>query len=122
MPDIRFLHASLLVADLAASRDFYEAIIGLRPLPRPELGFPGAWYDLGNAQLHLLRLDNPDPIAGRPAHGGRDRHIALAVSDWDGLGARLDARAIAYTLSQSGRRALFCRDPDGNTLELAPLD
>jgi len=24
---------------------------------------------------------------------------------------------VAFTLSQSGRSALFCRDPDGNALE-----
>jgi glyoxylase I family protein len=29
----------------------------------------------------------------------------------------LDGARIAYTLSRSGRAALFCRDPDGNALE-----
>ncbi|MGR9099900.1 MAG: VOC family protein, partial [Gammaproteobacteria bacterium] len=26
-----------------------------------------------------------------------------------------------YTLSKSGRQALFCRDPDGNALEILEL-
>jgi glyoxylase I family protein len=30
---------------------------------------------------------------------------------------RLNQAGVTYTLSQSGRRALFCRDPDGNALE-----
>jgi glyoxylase I family protein len=81
----------------------------------------------------------PDPEAGvqRPAHpqgvprgsmglkprqytqhGGRDRHVALAVSDFAELLDRLNRAGVAYTLSSSGRRALFCRDPDGNALEL----
>jgi catechol 2,3-dioxygenase-like lactoylglutathione lyase family enzyme len=35
----------------------------------------------------------------------------------DALKRRLDAAGVTYTSSQSGRAALFCRDPDANTLE-----
>lgn len=113
------LHAGLLVADLATARVFYESVLGLIPLPnRPNLPYPGAWYALNaHQQLHLMQLPNPDADALRPAHGGRDRHIALGVTQLAPLKARLDAANVAYTLSQSGRPALFCRDPDGNTLE-----
>jgi len=44
-------------------------------------------------------------------------HIALAVSDMAELIARLELAGIAHALSQSGRSALFCRDPDQNALE-----
>jgi glyoxylase I family protein len=116
---VGLLHASLLIADFAASRAFYEGVLGLQPSEkRPDLGFPGIWYDVGPAQIHLICQPNPDPVTGRPEHGGRDRHTALAVRDWDALKAKLDGAGIAYSLSRSGRRALFCRDPDGNTLEL----
>jgi glyoxylase I family protein len=115
----RLLHASLLVSDLDRARAFYEGVLGLSPSPsRPDLGFPGVWYDLGPSQIHLLALPSPDPATGRPGHGGRDRHTALAVRGWDGLKTALDLAGIPYTLSRSGRRALFCRDPDGNALEL----
>jgi glyoxylase I family protein len=113
------LHASFITSDLARSRAFYEGMLGLRPNPgRPNMSFDGVWYDVApNQQIHLLLL--PDPEAGlqRPAHGGRDRHVALAVSDLVKLVERLDHAKVAYTLSRSGRRALFCRDPDGNALE-----
>jgi glyoxylase I family protein len=113
------LHASFLSSDLARSRAFYEGVLGLRPNPsRPQMSYDGIWYDVApNQQIHLLLL--PDPEAGlqRPAHGGRDRHVALAVSDIAKLIERLELAGIVYTLSQSGRRALFCRDPDGNALE-----
>ena len=113
------LHTTFLVADLARSREFYEGLLGLVPdASRPDLGFPGIWYALNERQqIHLMRL--PDPEAGlvRPEHGGRDRHVALAVDDVDALAARLEAAGVVYTRSKSGRAALFCRDPDGNALE-----
>jgi glyoxylase I family protein len=115
-------HASLIVADTGRSLAFYRDILGLSPLAeRPDLGFPGAWLAVGRGQIHLLELPNPDPSQGRPAHGGRDRHLALTAPDLAPLCARLDVAGIPYTLSRSGRRAIFCRDPDGNALELVEL-
>jgi glyoxylase I family protein len=116
---IRMLHATFLVADLGQARVFYERVLELRPNPgRPEMSFPGVWYDVGtDQQIHLMQLPNPDADMQRPSHGGRDRHTALAVDDLDGLIARLALARINYTVSQTGRRALFCRDPDNNTLE-----
>ena len=112
------LHATFLVADLERARAFYEEMLGLHINPaRPDLGYPGVWYDIGSAQLHLMRLPNPETGLQRPAHGGRDRHVAVAVNDLDELRQRLDGAGVAYTLSKSGRRALFCRDPDDNALE-----
>ena len=112
------LHASLLVKDTARALKFYQEILSLKvDGARPDLGYPGAWLWVGRRQIHLLELPNPDPIDGRSAHGGRDRHLALSVSDVDKLRLALEAAGIVYTLSKSGRKALFCRDPDGNALE-----
>ena len=111
-------HVSVIVADTARSLRFYHDMLGLEvDTQRPDLGYPGAWLKLGAQQVHLLELPNPDPMTGRPAHGGRDRHCAFTVNDLDALRTRLDAAAVPYTLSKSGRRAMFCRDPDGNALE-----
>lgn len=111
-------HASVIVADTERALRFYHELLGMPVDPaRPDLGYPGAWLNIGCQQLHLLELPNPDPVSGRPAHGGRDRHCALTVRDLGVLRQRLDNAAISYTLSRSGRHALFCRDPDGNALE-----
>ncbi len=111
-------HVSVIVADTKRSLLFYRDVLGLPEDPqRPDLGYPGAWLMIGAQQIHLLELPNPDPVAGRPAHGGRDRHCALTLRDLDALRRRLEAAGIPYTLSKSGRRALFCRDPDNNALE-----
>ena len=114
-------HASLLVADTARALAFYRDLLGLGVIPeRPDLGFPGAWLRVGAQQIHLLELPNPDPVTGRPDHGGRDRHLALVVRDLDALAGRLEQAGIPYTRSRSGRAALFCRDPDANALEFIP--
>lgn len=114
----RIHHVSLLVADITRALDFYQGVLGLEVDPtRPDLGYPGAWLQVHTQQIHLLQLPNPDPLDGRPRHGGRDRHVAFRISDSEDLMSRLAAAGIPYTLSRSGRRALFCRDPDGNALE-----
>ncbi len=114
-------HASLLVADTARALAFYRDLLGLAVIvERPDLGFPGAWLRVGAQQIHLLELPNPDPVTGRPDHGGRDRHLALHVQDLDGLAGRLEQAGIPYSRSRSGRAALFCRDPDANALEFIP--
>ena len=119
----RIAHASVLVSDLDISLRFYRDVLEMAvDGARPDLGYPGAWLQVGEQQVHLLQLPNPDPRDGRPAHGGRDRHTAFDVHDFTALRAALDQAAIGYTLSRSGRNALFCRDPDGNALEFVQAE
>ena len=113
-------HVSVLVADTDHALEFYRGILGMEVDPaRPELSYAGAFLNIGDGrQIHLIELPNPDPVTGRPAHGGRDRHTALRVNSLDRMITRLEAANVAYTMSSSGRRALFCRDYDGNAYEL----
>ena len=117
------LHVSLLVKDLEIALAFYSDVLGLQvSKERPNLGYPGAWLQMGDRQVHLLQLPNPDPLLDRPQHGGRDRHVALSVDSLEELKARLDDAGVTFTASKSGRRALFCRDPDANALEFIEND
>ncbi|MDX1351710.1 MAG: glyoxalase, partial [Thiomicrorhabdus sp.] len=68
--------------------------------------------------LHIMQLANPNEKTVRPEHGGRDYHFALRVDSIDEFIARLDKMHRPYTLSQSGRKALFTRDLDNNAFEL----
>lgn len=112
-------HASFIVADTRQALDFYCGVLGLeQDHRRPDLGYPGAWLQVGDGQIHLLELPNPDPVDNRPEHGGRDRHLAMAVTDLEKIKTALEKRNIKYSQSKSGRRALFCRDVDGNAIEL----
>ncbi|MEA2078932.1 MAG: VOC family protein [Pseudomonadota bacterium] len=119
---LRIHHASVVVADSQRALRFYLDILGMQLDPsRPDLGFPGAWLRVGEQQIHLLEVENPDAVEGRPTHAGRDRHTALQVRGLDELQQRLETAGIAYTRSRSGRRAIFCRDPDGNGIELVEV-
>jgi glyoxylase I family protein len=120
--NISLHHVSLIVADTQKSLMFYTEVLGLKQTERPDLGFPGAWFQLGDQQVHLMELDNPDPTTGRPEHGGRDRHVAFSVTALAPVKKTLEQAGIFYTLSKSGRKALFCRDPDGNAIELIERD
>ncbi|MEZ0232996.1 MAG: VOC family protein [Methylophilaceae bacterium] len=119
----RLMHAGLIVSDLERSRAFYEGVLGLKVNPyRPNLSFEGIWYETGDdTQIHLMVVPNPYAEVERPAHGGRDYHLALSVDDVAPIREQLDAAGVAYTLSMSGRAALFCRDPDGNALEFSAV-
>lgn len=112
-------HVSVLVSDTQVALDFYCGVLGLEPdAGRPELDFPGAWLQVGGQQIHLIALADPPVVGTTAIRGGRDRHVALRVTDLNAIRSVLVARGIEHNLSRSGRRALFCRDPDGNALEL----
>ena len=111
-------HSSLLVRNLPQSLAFYQNLLGMTVSPnRPDIGFDGAWLLLGQQQLHLLELPSPDPQHDRPEHVGRDRHVAFSVREIDSVIQVLKENDIPFTMSRSGRQAVFFRDPDGNGLE-----
>ncbi|MCB5184740.1 VOC family protein [Methylobacillus gramineus] len=118
----QMLHTGLIVSDIKQSRAFYEGLLGLVPSDaRPELSFEGVWYDIGINQLHLMVVPNPYTEVIHPKHGGRDHHVAFAVEDVMQIKQAFDQAGIEYSMSMSGRAALFCRDPDGNALEFSAV-
>ena len=119
---VSYLHAGITVSNLAQARRFYSDLLGLKEIPRPDLGFPGIWYSIGACQLHLMV-----PPEGRPAgepegpFAGRVRHLALGIEGWEALTARLKAEGVPLRESlpaPGGARRVFVKDPDGNALEL----
>ncbi|KAL2629552.1 hypothetical protein R1flu_014238 [Riccia fluitans] len=118
-------HVGVLCENLERSMEFYQGILGLELNPdRPadKLPYRGAWFWIGDEMIHLMELPNPDPITGRPEHGGRDRHACVAIKDVEPLKRAFEKAGVPYTMSKSGRPALFARDPDGNALEFTQVD
>lgn len=118
MQVIQFLHAALLVSNLEQAQRFYEHILGLERVDRP-LKFPGVWYQIGPVQLHLMTAADPHAELVNPEKWGRNRHLAFAVTDLEGMKTRLSTENYPFQLSASGRAALFVQDPDGNVIELS---
>jgi catechol 2,3-dioxygenase-like lactoylglutathione lyase family enzyme len=107
-------HVAVDVDDLDAALAFYIDGMGFTALPRPDFGFPGAWLDMGEHQLHLVEVAGP-----LPANGGR--HFALRVDDLEAAVTALRAQGVKVDpipeLPGAGRQA-FLVDPSGNLIEL----
>ena len=111
-------HVSVITADTGRALQFYQGVLGLQcDDSRPDLGYPGAWLRVGDGQIHLLELSNPDPAEGRPAHGGRDRHLALLVTDLEALRRALDQAGIRPVTRQAPRHFRHFRIPTDVSFE-----
>lgn len=108
-------HVAICVTDAEAGLAFYRDVLGLTPLPRPDLG-PGHWLDAGGQQVHLMQSDTPPPQAN---------HFALRVDDLDDAVADLEAQGVEVFrsgyIAGAGRQA-FLHDPFGNFVELDQPD
>ena len=108
----RLQHVALAVRDLDEAVSFY-ANLGFAPIPRPDFGFPGAWLQVGSAQIHLTVEAG---LAVRTAN-----HLALEVEDLDATMSALETAGVrvgrAPETAGAGRQA-FLQDPTGNLIEL----
>ena len=119
-------HIAIKTSDLAATEIFWCDVIGLRAVPRPDFGYPGAWlacpHPGGQAIIHIY--------AGGPALGADGiapsgtaaiDHLSLSCSGYRDYVARFRRHNLPFrefivpgtTLWQ-----LFVYDPSGVQLEL----
>lgn len=111
------LHTAILVTDLERSEHFYGKVLGLSKIDR-SLKYPGAWYQVGNYQIHLI-VASDVPTDNPNEKWGRNPHVALSVADLDAAKQELLDQNYPIQTSASGRAALFTQDPDGNIIELS---
>lgn len=114
------LHTAVLVSDLEKAEHFYGKILGLSKVER-SLKYPGAWYQIGEYQIHLIVDSSIQPKLQNPEKWGRNPHIALSVADLDVAKTHLLEQGCEMQISASGRAALFTQDPDGNMIELSQI-
>ncbi len=120
MQIIQCLHAAALVSDLDRAEHFYGKVLGLSKVERA-LKYPGAWYQLGEFQIHLIVAPSTPGELQNPEKWGRNPHIALAVTDLDAAKSQLLAHNCPIQMSASGRAALFTQDPDSNIIEITQV-
>ena len=111
-------HVAVHVADVPARCEFYETVLQLKSLPRPNFDFPGAWFQLGEVQeLHLIgRREEAVTVAG-----SRSNHYALLVDDMDEWEDHLKSLNVVYEPRRTrpdGAHQIFLRDPDGHAIEM----
>jgi catechol 2,3-dioxygenase-like lactoylglutathione lyase family enzyme len=105
-------HVAINVDDVDAAIAFYTKSLGMTVrTDRPDFGFPGAWLDTGNQQVHLVHAPTP------PAQG---QHFALLVADLDTAIADLRDSGVQVSdaVPVGSARQAFVTDPSGNTIEL----
>jgi glyoxylase I family protein len=144
----RIDHVNLVVEDLAAMTAFYRDVLGLRVTKRVTIGgdWIRAVTGLENVEADVVYLEADagagielisyrTPKGARPAGQGRPnapgiRHVAFRTDDLDAAAASLRAagaelvseiREVPTTqvdFEGQGKRIVYCRDPEGNLLEL----
>ena len=121
-------HVNIITDRLDVSAGFYADLLGLerRFAPPPLTPDNAAWmYDSGGrAIIHINTLDAPKTYEREALPGsltGALHHVALRVSGYDELKARLDARGAEYRenlVEAIGLRQIFTADPNNVLLEL----
>lgn len=130
-----FNHVGLVVRDRAASRRFYEEVLGFQfwweieppddrtsqliGLPEP-LGTHATYLVLGSFVLELI------DYSAREVHAGSERtmdqvglsHLSFSVSDLPGVLERVASFGGSVVEGSVGEGMAMVRDPDGQLLEL----
>jgi len=118
-------HIAIVVSDIGRSSAFYGSKLGMVQMLRPDFDRFGAWFTMGNINLHLIN--------GRPSvHPDDDlivSHIAFDVGTEEKMAQlirRFDKLGVAYrenvsvpkgTKGAGQVKQAFVRDPDGYYLE-----
>jgi glyoxylase I family protein len=121
-------HISLPVTNLERSKTFYRDVLGLKEIERPPFAFAGAWYGVGDRQLHLIVHDKATlRTRGIDSH---DVHFALRVTSYRETVAFLQSRGYSSDaadettrlrenpVGKAGFPQAFILDPDRHVIEL----
>ena len=112
-------HVSFAIRDLARSREFYEGVLGLHTVERPNIGIPGAWYAAGEGQIHLIQIPPGAAVGAAPERlTPLANHCAFEIDDYEKFVAHLKQRGLPIVETNRELGQLFVQDPDGNVIEL----
>lgn len=97
-----------------AAKDFYGTVLGLNQVPKPAAARQnGAWYQIGDNQLHLSVEDETNDLSSR--------HVCFWVSDLAETEKKFrdaSVEVISDPRPVPGTSRFYVRDPAGNQLEI----
>jgi catechol 2,3-dioxygenase-like lactoylglutathione lyase family enzyme len=101
-----------------AAKTFYGVVMGLTEVPKPaeSRGRGGAWYQLGEMQLHLSIED------GLGENCLSKRHVCYTVANLGEAEAKFRSAGVEILPDDTptpGWSRFYVRDPGGNRLEIA---
>ncbi|MFN6487653.1 MULTISPECIES: VOC family protein [unclassified Nostoc] len=102
-----------------AMLSFYSQVLGLTEIPRPEVikNDSGAWYKLGDIELHISKEKNTNNQASR-------RHYCFQVDNLNAFEQHLKKHEVEIIPDQRplpGYVRFFLRDPGGNRIEITEV-
>jgi catechol 2,3-dioxygenase-like lactoylglutathione lyase family enzyme len=113
-------HVGLCVTDITRAKAFYGGVLGLRELPRPPFDFGGAWYQVGQCQLHLIVHPPTRTMRGTREIDARDGHLAIRVHSYEATLHHLRSHGIECLERPDNPTPwaqIYVTDPDGNVVE-----
>jgi catechol-2,3-dioxygenase len=115
---LRLDHINVNTTRLEALKAFYSEVLGMKPGPRPNFSFGGAWMYCGDhPALHLVERAQLEPQSGDL----QLQHFAFRAQDLAGFLERLKALDVPYRVGIVDDFEI-CQinltDPDGNHLHI----
>lgn len=121
MPPYETLHhVAIAVSDLDRAKRFYGDLLGFREIPRPAFAFPGAWYRVGDRDVHLIVVSR-SPLNADAALQTPDAHAAFRVKDFRAARQYLESRGVPMRVTLDGPTGfpqIHVMDPDRNVIEI----
>ena len=112
-------HINIRTTRLAEMIDWYDKVLGMKPGPRPDFSFPGAWlYAKDQAMVHVVEV-KAEP--GSDPNDLKLEHGAFRAKGLDKFIAKLDQMGEKYELTRVPTFPIVqvnIWDPDGNHLHI----
>ena len=112
-------HINIRTTRLAEMIDWYDKVLGMKPGPRPDFSFPGAWlYAKDQAMVHVVEV-KAEP--GSDPNDLKLEHGAFRAKGFDKFIAKLDQKGEKYELTRVPTFPIVqvnIWDPDGNHLHI----
>ena len=131
MPLSYLEHFLIQTADIEATCDWYERILGMRRGPTPDFKFPVQWLYVGERDVLHVTQGGADTSENRKRYLGQQSealsgsgvidHVAFRCTGLAEMLQRLRAAQVRFTermVDDQGLYQLFLQDPNGVKVEL----